>query len=144
MAKLLIIYHSQSGNTETMARAVYEGAQWPGATVTLKKAAEATADDILNCDAVIFGTPNYFSYMSGVMKDFFDRVWRTIRDKVDNKPYAAFSSAGGGGKQGLDSIDGICRSLRTRKAYEGVVATGKPTPEVLEECRELGRKMAQL
>jgi len=57
-----------------MAKAVYEGALSSGATVSLKKAAEATSDDILNCDAVIFGTPNYFSYMAGMMKGFFNRA----------------------------------------------------------------------
>ena len=141
MAKLLIIYHSQGGNTETMAKVVYEGALSPGATVSLKKATEATSNDLIGCDAVIFGTPNYFSYMAGIMKDFFDRVLYTTRGKVDNKPYTAFSSAGAGGKQALDSVDRICSSLRLKKAFEGVVADGQPSAEALEECRELGRKL---
>ena len=144
MAKLLIIYHSQSGNTEAMAKAVYEGALSSGTTVSLKKAAEAISNDLIDCDAVVFGTPNYFSYMAGAMKDFFDRSLHAVRGKVDNKPYTAVSSHGGGGRQALDSLDGICRSLRLKKAFEGVVATGKPSPEVLEECKELGRKLAQL
>ncbi len=144
MAKLLVIYHSQAGNTEAMAKAVYEGALSSGATVSLKKAFEATADDLLGCDAVIFGTPNYFSYMAGAVKDFFDRVLYTVRGKVDDKPYAAFSSAGGGGKQALDSIDRICDSFRLKKAAESVAAQRAPSSEVLEECKELGRKMAQL
>lgn len=144
---MLIIYHSQSGNTEVMAKAVCEGAISAGANVVLKKAAEATSDDILNCDGVIFGTPNYFSYMAGMIKDFLDRVFYTIRDKVDNKPYAEFSSAGAGGKQALDSIDWICKSykgLKMKKVFDNVITIRKPSPEVLEECRELGRKMAHL
>ena len=144
MAKLLIIYHSQSGNTEAMAKAVHEGALSSGANVSLKKAAEATSNDLLDCDAVAFGTPNYFSYMAGAMKDFFDRSLQAVRGKVDNKPYAVFSSAGGGGKGALDSVDRICSSLRLKKAFDSVVATGKPSSEVLEECKELGRKLAQL
>ncbi len=144
MAKLLIIYHSQTGNTEAMARAVYQGASSAGAAVTLKKATEATSDDLLTCDAVAFGTPNYFSYMAGIMKDFFDRAWLTIRDRVVNKPYTAFGSAGGGGRQSLDSIDRLCMSFRLRKAFEGVIATGKPSSDVLEQCKELGKKLAQL
>ncbi len=144
MAKLLIIYHSQTGNTEAMARAVYQGASSAGAAVTLKKAADATEKDLLTCDAVAFGTPNYFSYMAGIMKDFFDRAWLTIRDMVVNKPYTAFGSAGSGGRQALNSIDRVCNSFRLRKAFEGVIATGKPSPDVLEQCKELGRKLAQL
>jgi len=144
MAKLLIVYYSQSGNTEAMAKAVYEGALSSGATVSLKKAAKATSNDLLDCDAVILGTPNYFSYMAGAMKDFFDRSLHAVRGKVDNKPYAAFSSAGGGGKRALDSIDSVCNSFNLKKAFEGVVATGKPSSEVLEKCKELGGKLAQL
>ena len=127
-----------------MAKAVYEGALSSGATVNLEKAAEATSNDLLDCDAVVFGTPNYFSYMAGAMKDFFDRGLHAIDGKVDNKPYTAVGSHGGGGRQALDSIDKICHSLKLKKVFEGVVATGKPSSEVLEECKELGRKLAQL
>ncbi len=127
-----------------MAKAVYEGALSSGATVSLKKAAEAMSNDLLDYDAVAFGTPNYFSYMAGAMKDFFDRSLHAVRGKVDNKPYTAVSSHRGGGEQALDSIDRICRSLKLKKVFDGVIATGKPSSEVLGECEELGRKLAQL
>ncbi len=144
MAKLAIIYHSQSGNTEVMAKAAYEGALSSGATASLKKTSKATSNDLIDCHAVILGTPNYFSYMAGAMKDFFDRAFYTSPGKVDDKPYSVFSSAGGGGKEALDSVDGICRSPRLRKAFDSVITAGKSSPEVLEECKELGRKLAQL
>lgn len=144
MAKLLVIYHSQTGNTEAMAKAVNEGALSAGVAVTLKKAAEATGDDLLACDVVAFGSPIYFGYMAGALKDFFDRVFYAVRGKVDDKPYAAFSSGGARGKQALDSIDRVSRSFKLKKAFEGVVAAGKPSSEVLEECKEMGKKMAQL
>ena len=144
MAKLLIIYHSQSGNTEAMAKAVSEGAITSGATVVLKKAFEATSEDLCDCDAVAFGTPNYFSYMAGAVKDFFDRSLYMVRDRVDKKPYAAFGSHGGGGDQSLESVDRACRSLRLRKAFDFVTSTGKPSSRDLEKCEELGRKLAAL
>lgn len=144
MAKVLIIYHSQTGNTEAMAKAVYQGASSAGAAVTLKKATDATSDDLLACDAVAFGSPVYFGYMAGALKDFFDRVFYTVRGRVDDKSYAAFSSGGGGGKQALDSIGRLCTSFKLKKAFEGVVAAGKPSAEVLKQCEELGKKLAQL
>jgi len=144
MAKLLIVYYSRTGNTEAMAQAISEGAQSAGHTVTLKKPDEATGDDLLNCDASAFGTPNYFGYMAGTMKDFFDQIWSTHRDSAANKPYASFGSAGGGGRQALDSIDRVCSSFGLKKASEGVVAARKPSSEVLEQCKELGKKLAQL
>lgn len=142
MTRLLIIYHSQSGNTEEMAKAVSEAASSAGATVTLKKAFDAASDDLLSCDAVAFGTPNYFGYMAGSIKDFFDRNYYTLRNKVDDKPCAVFGSAGAGGRQALDIVQRLCNSLRLIKTCEGVVARGKPSPDVLEQCKELGKKLA--
>ncbi len=144
MAKLLIIYHSQSGNTEKMAKAVNEGAVAAKATVSLKKAAEATSDDLLGCDAVIFGSPNYFNYMAGMIKDFFDRAFFAVVDKVNDKPYALFGSHGTGGEQALESLDKYCERIQLKKATPNVGSLREPSPEVLEKCKELGRKMAQL
>ncbi len=141
MSKVLIIYHSQSGNTEKMAKAVSEGAVSSGDTVNLKKAFDATADDLLNCDAVVFGTPNYFSYEAGAVKDFFDRTFFTLRGQVTDKPCAIFGSAGGGGKQALDSLEKMCNRLSLKMAFESVVAQREPSSEVLEECKGLGAKM---
>jgi flavorubredoxin len=144
MAKVLIIYHSQSGNTEVMAKAVSEAAAAAGGTVVLKKAADARADDILSCDVVAIGSPNYFGYMAGMVKDYFDRVWATIREKMAGKPYVTFGSKGGGGAKGIESVDSICDGLKMTKAFESVLATRQPTPEVLAQCRDLGRKLARM
>ena len=142
MSKILVIYYSRSGNTEQMAKAVAEGAKAGGANVVLKKAVEANAKDLLECDIVAFGTPNYFGYMCGMVKDYFDRVWVTIREKVGGKPYATFGSKGGGGAEGIASIEKICNDLRMKKIIEGVLATRKPTQEVLTQCRDFGMKLA--
>jgi flavorubredoxin len=140
--KVLIIY--QSGNTAAMAKAVSEGASAAGATVVLKNAVDANAEDILGCDIVAIGTPSYFGYMSGLVKDFFDRIWATIRDKVGNKPYVTFGSKGGGGVQFLEGLERICDNMKMVKVFEAMVATRKPTEEDLAGCRELGKKLAKL
>jgi multimeric flavodoxin WrbA len=143
MAKVLVIYHTQTGNTEEMARAVGEGAaSVVGAEVTLKKAADAVADDLLSHDAIGFGSPMYIGYMAGAIKDFFDRSMMKVAGKVAGKPCVAFGSTGSGGKQAIEGVEGICSAMGLKKAAEGVVATGKPSSEVLERCRELGKKLA--
>ncbi len=144
MKKVLIVYHSQSGNTEAMARAVAEGVQAGGATVSLKRAADANANDVLGCDILVIGTPNYFGYMAGMVKDFFDRAWIVIRDKVGGKPYVTFGSKGGGGAQALDTVERICDGLKMVRTGEGVLATRKPTEEDLAQCRKLGQDIARL
>jgi flavodoxin len=143
MAKVLIIYHSQSGNTEAMAKAVAEGAKSAGATVVLKKATDANADDMLACDIVAIGTPNFFGYMSGLVKDYFDRAWIVIRDKVADKPYATFGSKGGGGAQSLESVEGICNGMKMRKVLDSIMATRQPSEAIISQCQEFGKQLAR-
>ena len=141
MAKVLVTYHSMTGNTEKMAQSVSDGAKSAGAEVILKKAADTTAEDILACDGVAFGSPLYFGYMAGALKDLFDRAFFSIRGKVSDKPYVSFSSAGRGGSEALGAIDAICSSLKLKKVTEGVVAAGEISPEALGKCVELGKKL---
>jgi flavorubredoxin len=142
MSKVLILYHSLSGNTEAMAKAVQEGASSAGADAILKKAADADADDLMNCDAVVMGTANYFSYEAGIMKDFFDRTFFTLKGKVDSKPYAVFGSYGGGGEVAMESLAKLCDNLGLKKSADNVGAQRVPSAEALDRCKALGAKMA--
>jgi multimeric flavodoxin WrbA len=76
MKHLLIVYHSKDGSTGKMARAVHQGASHPDIEIDVRMllAAEAGVDDLLWADGIIFGTPENFGYMSGALKDFFDRI----------------------------------------------------------------------
>jgi multimeric flavodoxin WrbA len=143
MARVLIVYHSQSGNTEEMAQAVAEGARSVERTeVTLKRAFDATAQDLIRCDAVAFGTSTNFAYISGGLKDFFDRTLIQCQDKTTDKPYCTFTSSGMGKRKALDVLDGICSAYKLRKSGEGIMAPGKATPEILAELREMGKRLA--
>lgn len=150
MEKILIIYHSHTGNTQEMAKAISEGAINNGATVTLKEITQAQPKDLLGCNGVIIGTPSYFGYMAGSLKDFLERAWLTIGENEAHMPYAAFSSSASGQKSALDSIDNVLngfnqfKQFKFHKQTEGIVASGKPTAEVLEKCHQLGKKMAKL
>ncbi len=152
MKKITIIYYSRGENNEKMAKAVQEGALASGAKVNLKKATEATPNDILNCDAVVFGSPNYFSHMAGAIHMLLEQAFIDLPDKEVTKPYAVFSCGGSeGGKPAITSIEKICNAFggsfgkfRFKKAAEGVSATEKPSSEILKKCKELGRKMASL
>ena len=144
MKNVLVVYHSQSGNTEAMVKAIAEGAGDAGATVVLKKAVDAIDKDLLDCDIVAIGTPNYFSYMAGMVKDFFDRAWITVREKMGDKPYVAFGSYGGGGRQAIDTVEGICNGLKMKRITESLVVQREPTVENIAACKELGKKLANI
>jgi NAD(P)H dehydrogenase (quinone) len=97
--KVLVTYHSLSGNTEQMADAVAEGVRSvPGTLAVLKRVGQVTADDLFSSDAVIVGSPVYWSNMSGEVKTFFDN-WQfkfgVFPDfKMKNKVGAAFATGG--------------------------------------------------
>ena len=143
MAKILIVYHSQSGNTEKMANAVAQGAQSiEGVEVILKKAADATVEDLLSADGMAIGTPENFGYMSGMVKDFFDRTYYAAHEKVFRKPFAVFISAGNDGTGALRAIDRIALGYKFKTVFAPVIAKGKITLEILDQCFELGATIA--
>ncbi|MDX1433849.1 MAG: NAD(P)H-dependent oxidoreductase [Gammaproteobacteria bacterium] len=145
MKHLLIVYHSQSGNTESMAQAVLRGARSPdveGVETRMLRALEAGVDDLLWADALLLGTPENFGYMSGAMKDFLDRTYYPCEGKVTSLPYAIFISAGNDGTGAVSSIERIARGYPLRAVQEPLVARGEVTGEVLARCEELGTAMA--
>jgi flavorubredoxin len=81
--------------------------------------------------------------MAGAIKDFFDRTFYPAQGKVSNKPCGIFVTAGGGGRPALESVARMCQAFKFRNIAEPVLAAGKPTGEKLEECRELGKALAQ-
>lgn len=143
MVKILIVYHSQTGNTEKMALAVAEGAgSIENTEVMLRRAGDATLADLLTADGLAVGTPENFGYMSGMIKDFFDRTYVAAQDKVFRKPYVVFISAGNDGTGALKAIERIALGYKFKKIYNPVISKGPLTEDILERCRELGATLA--
>ena len=145
MCKILVVYHSQTGNTEKMAESVAKGAKSiKNVEVILKKASDATLKDLLECDGIVLGSPEYFGYMAGMIKDFFDRTYEEARDRKEifKKPYVVFISAGNDGTGALNNIERICIGYQLKKVYEPVLARGGVDRETLAKCQELGKTIA--
>ncbi|KQC06189.1 MAG: flavodoxin [Smithella sp. SDB] len=143
MATILIVYHSQTGKTQKMAETVAEGAKSiEGVEVVLKKAADATLEDLLAADGLAIGTPENFGYMSGMIKDFFDRTYVGAQEKVFRKPFVVFISAGNDGTGALRSIERIALGYKFKTVYSPVIAKGAITEEILNQCHELGATIA--
>lgn len=144
MSNLLIVYHSKNGHTAAMARAVIAGANHEDieAEVRVRLARDAGVDDLLWCSALILGTPENFGYMSGGMKDFFDRTYYPLEGKVEGLPYAVFISAGNDGTGALTSIQRIVKGYPFKEVHEPVISRGEVSDDMLERCQELGMYMA--
>ena len=143
MIEVLILYYSRTGRTETLANAIAEGARtMKDVSVSVKRVDYATVNDLITCDAVAFGSPNYFSYMAGLMKHFFDQAL-SIREKVTGKPAAAFTSGGGSSNSALLSLENMISSFRLQKVAEGIASQGAPNENDLAACKKLGEALAK-
>jgi multimeric flavodoxin WrbA len=144
MKHLLIVYHSKDGSTGKMADAVYKGAKHPDieVEVNLVLAKDAALTELLWADGIILGTPENFGYMSGAMKDFFDRTFYPAEGKVEGLPFSVFISAGNDGTGALTSIRRICSGFPFKEVHDPIISKGDLLDTTLESCEELGMYMA--
>jgi len=155
MKSLLVVYHSCTGGTLQMARAAATAAQREtGVTVRLEAAAAAGAQALLEADGYLFACPENLAAMSGVMKDFFDRTYYAVLDRIQGRAYAILICAGSDGSNAARQIERIATGWRLRDvAPPLIVCTHAQTPEEilrpkqigaadLARCEELGATLA--
>lgn len=145
MCTILVLYHSQTGNTEQMAKTVAQGVDSiEGCHAVLKRASQADLEDLATCDGVAFGSPENFGYMSGMLKDFFDRTYVQAQEhkEIFKKPYVVFISAGNDGTGALSSIERILLGYQLKKVFEPIIARDGVNEEDLASCLELGQTIA--
>jgi multimeric flavodoxin WrbA len=140
--QLLIVYHTQSGNTAQLMAAVTRGAQREPVEVVMKRAFDATLADLLACQGVIFGTAEYNGYMSGALKDFFDRTFEPAQGRVTNKPYACVVSAGNDGSFAVQYIERIARGYPLKRVADPIIVVGEVGALAEARCEELGETFA--
>ncbi len=141
---LLIVYHSKTGKNGKMADAIHQGATHPDVNIEVRflRALDAGPDDLLWADGIIFGTPENFGYMSGAMKDFFDRTFYEVEGQVDAKPYAIVVGAGNDGQGAVTSIQRICNGYNFKEVQEPIIVVGDLEEQHLAACNELGMGLA--
>lgn len=152
MARVLIIYHSKTGNTEAMSEAVEEGVKKEGVEVIRKRLEEASIHELPQFDGIIIGSPTYFAAATAEVKRFIDdsiKYYRQLCGKVG----AAFVSSGGlggGGETALISIlqgfltHGMVVPGYTGGGHYGPVSIGAPDEEKKKACQEMGTIVARL
>ena len=149
MKRILVIYHSQEkGNTRRMADLVADGCRKvAGVSVELVNVNEARVDmdKAEKADGYALGSPDYFTYMAGGLKQFFDDI--LIADwggrKTTAKPYVAFLTHGGGGGA-IKSIDDLAKATKLVRVADNVVCKGAPEKQAdIAAAIELGKQLAQ-
>lgn len=152
---LLLVFHSMTGATEQMIRAVAQGAAIePEVAVRLLHASAAGPDDVLAADGYVFATPENLAAISGQMKDFFDRSYYGALDHINGRPYASLICAGSDGSNAARQITRIATGWRLREiasplivcthaqTTEAILAAKTIAPDELARGEELGAAFA--
>ena len=145
MPNLLIVAHTPSKNSQALTDAVIRGASHPDITaIELRTsfALETTVDDVIWANGIILGTTENFGYMSGGMKDFFDRIYYPCLERTEALPYSLFIRAGNDGRGAKTSVERIVTGLRWKQVQETLICAGEFRQDYVDACEEFGMTMA--
>lgn len=155
MKTLLIVWHSRTGGARQMAEAAVRAAEADSeVSVNLKRAEDTVADDLLRADGYLFVAPENLASLSGPMKDFFDRNYYPVLDRINGRPYALLICAGSDGTGAERQMRRICTGWRLREVAPAIIVnTDAQTAErilapktiagdQLARCAELGAALA--
>ncbi|MBT5667119.1 MAG: flavodoxin family protein [Rhodospirillaceae bacterium] len=143
--QLLIVAHAPSPNTQRLLDAVVSGASHPdigGVAVKVMSPFDAGPEDVLSARGIILGTTENLGYMSGALKDFFDRVYYPCLEETQGAPYALFIRAGHDGTGTRRGVETIVTGLRWRAIQEPVICRGDFQDAFIDQCEALGMTMA--
>ncbi len=142
MSRILVVYHTFSGNTEKLANAFADGARAvTGSDVVVKKVTDVTPDDVQKADGLAFGTPNTFGGMSGAMREFFDRMW-PLHEQTAGRPAAIFTTENEGQTGAIDEIRKFFGFYKLKEVAGGLTVSA-PVDDNTDMCYELGRTLAK-
>jgi multimeric flavodoxin WrbA len=155
MKRLLIVWHSRTGAARAMADAAARGAGEEAGVETRMLAADAAGpDDLIGADGYLFACPENLASMSGAMKEFFDRNYYPVLERLNGRPYALLIAAGSDGTGAARQLARIATGWRLKPIAEPLVVcthaqaadailAAKTVPDAdLDRCRELGATLA--
>ena len=139
MSKVAVVYWSSTGNTEEMAKSVFEGAKEAGAETQLFSTSDFSADKMDEFDAVAFGC----SAMGDeeLEETEFEPMFAECKDKLSDKKIALFGSYGWGDGEWMRKWEETCREVGAGFAHESVICADAPDDETKENCKALGKAL---
>jgi flavorubredoxin len=143
--RILLVYGGHAGGrTDRLRVAVEAGVREAGEAVTLTAcpALACGTDQLLAAHGVLLGTPEHFGYMSGALKDFFDRTFYPTDGRTAGLPYALFVSAGTDGTGTVRGVERIVSGYGWTAIQPPLIVIGDPDEAALARARELGATLA--
>lgn len=110
--------------------------------VCLKGPFQTKVEDVRSAQAIIIGSTENFGYMSGAVKDFFDRIYYPCLEHTEGLPYALFIRAGNDGSGAVSSIQRIVTGLKWKEVQPPLLCTGPWQAEFAGQGETLGMTLA--
>lgn len=142
---LLIVAHAPSPNTKALRDALIDGtrqSEADGIVVKCLSPFDAEPGDVKATQAIILATTENLGYMSGALKDFFDRIYYPCLEETQGLPYALVIRAGHDGTGTRRAVETIVTGLRWRAVQEPLICRGEFRKEFVNQCAELGAAVA--
>lgn len=140
MSKVAVVYWSGTGNTETMAMAVAEGAKGKGAEVSVITAAEFSPEQVGEYSAIAFGCPSMGSEQ--LEESEFEPMFTACEGRLSGKSIALFGSYGWGDGEWMRSWEADCEEAMVNLVCESVICMAAPDDTAIEACKALGKAVA--
>ena len=139
MSKVAVVYWSSTGNTESMANAVADGAKEAGAEVTVFETADFEATKVDEFDAIAFGCP---AMGAEELEDSeFEPMFSDCEGKLGGKKIALFGSYGWGDGEWMRTWEETCKADGAVLACESVLANEAPDDDAVAACQALGKAL---
>ena len=143
MPKVLVAYYSKTGNTKQVAEAIAEGAKSvKGVNVEIKNVADISAKEAVEADGFAFGSPAYFSMMSGPLLTLLTELY-FVRDKLAGKPMVAFATGVGGQTKTIGNIESILKAFNPKLIQPGLAIGNTISETDKQQAKQLGEKLAK-
>lgn len=144
---ILIVANTPSKNTQRLVDAALAGANHPDIPrvhASHLEPLQASAEHVMQADAILLGTTENFAYMSGALKDFFERIYYPCLEQTQGLPYALYIRAGNDGRGAEAAIGKILTGLKWNKQQAVLICRGDFKEEFVEQVRELAMTLAAM
>jgi multimeric flavodoxin WrbA len=142
---LLVVSHSRTGSTQVLCGAATDAARAAAedeVELRVLEAFDAGPDDVLWAHGVLLCTPANFGYMSGALKDFFERIYHPCLEHTAGLPYALVVKGSTDVDGAVASVERITTGLRWRRVLPPLAVVGDTTDVDIEQAVELGATLA--
>jgi hypothetical protein len=160
MVRLLVVHHSPTAAVRALTEQVLAGTHdeaISGVEVVVRAALEATAEDVLEADGYLLGTPANFGYMSGALKHFFDSTFLAVggtlsptgaadesEGRTSKRPFGLYVHGRYDTVGAVRSVLSIVGALGWRQSADVLEVLGDVEQSHLEAAYELGGTLAAL